>query len=79
MDTQETKDNVQELVTRAERINDIVIQTLASLKSETIDISKSLPRLTFEVEELKKTRGYSRIFLVRKNERSLSQTKQGFF
>ena len=75
MDTQETKDNVQELVTRAERINDIVIQTLASLKSETIDISKSLPRLTFEVEELKKTRGYSRIFLVRKNERSLSQTK----
>ena len=56
MDTQETKDNVQELVTRAERINDIVIQTLASLKSETIDISKSLPRLTFEIEELKKTR-----------------------
>jgi hypothetical protein len=56
MATQETKDNLQELVTRAERINDIVIQTLENLKSETRDMSKSLPRLTFEIEELKKIR-----------------------
>ena len=54
--TQETKDNVQELVTRAERINDIISETLIVLKSETKEMSKSLPRLTLEIEELKKTR-----------------------
>ena len=58
--------NFRELLVEAERINDILTQSLVLLKDETKEVSKSLPRLTLEIQELKKTRDNLSSFLADK-------------
>lgn len=70
---------LQDLLVEAERFNEIFTENLAHLKEDSKDILKALPRITLEIEQLKKTRENLSAFLAEKMKATYLKENQEFF
>jgi hypothetical protein len=70
--------SLKELLVEADRVNEIFAQNIAHLKEDSKEVLKALPRLTLEVEQIKKIRENLSSFLAEKMKEAYLKESKDF-